>query len=143
MSDSLHLQGTTLVSKGNATVGSCCQDCWSFGEGGGSGSQQCDVWVFDPRSGGCALKSSTPAARSQIVAAGRNSTSAFISGPYSSPVHDGFFVLRSIVCQILGSFRAAASQLYMKPLIKLVTLAIVDAMAEVSMAAHVQGLNYT
>jgi hypothetical protein len=73
-------EGTTLVAKADATVGSCCEDCWSYAYGQGGGATQCDVWVFDPRSGACALKASDLAAHSQIVAAARNSTTAYISG---------------------------------------------------------------
>jgi hypothetical protein len=72
-------EGTTLVSKGNATMESCCADCWSYAEG--RSGVQCDVWVLDPASGACALKSSTLAAQSQIVPATRNGTAAaYISG---------------------------------------------------------------
>lgn len=72
------------MAKADATVGSCCEDCWSYAYGQGGGATQCDVWVFDPRSGACALKASDLAAHSQIVAAARNSTTAYISGtPYS------------------------------------------------------------
>lgn len=72
-------EGVTLQTKVNATMESCCSDCWSYAEMGST--VQCDVWVLDGSTDSCVLKSSALAARSQIVPAGRNSTTtAFMSG---------------------------------------------------------------